>query len=177
LRKKSIKKRELIENSIRDELTGVYNLRYLKEKFNEYAEISKREHTPLQFIMFDIDFFKKINDTYGHGCGDNVLKHLTKTIYNNIRHIDVFARVGGEEFVILSKLSTHEVRELTHKLMEIIRNSEVICNEHKVNFRISVGVASYNNKDCFNEINKKADAALYFSKNNGRDRLTCFDEM
>ena len=92
---------DLEEKAAVDALTGIYNRRHLYETGQREVEIARLNHEPLSVIMFDLDHFKKINDTYGHGFGDYVLKSVALLCSNNLRKSDVFARYGGEEFFIL----------------------------------------------------------------------------
>ncbi|HMK44586.1 MAG TPA: diguanylate cyclase, partial [Dissulfurispiraceae bacterium] len=95
------KARELEEVQIRDYLTGIYNRKYFMERMQEEMEWARQYGEPIALIMVDIDFFKKINDTYGHGCGDIVLQEVARTLGGQLRPTDLLARFGGEEFIVL----------------------------------------------------------------------------
>ena len=125
--------------------------------------------------MIDIDFFKKVNDKYGHFVGDEVLKMLTKNINDNIRNSDILARMGGEEFVVLlNETNEEEALEIAQKIRKIIENSNLEYNDINVQVTISIGLSMLNHeKD--NEIDEiliRADEALYISKNSGRNKVS-----
>ena len=159
----------LKEKSMIDELTQIYN----RKKLDEIKE--KLVDTKICIIMFDIDHFKQINDTYGHLKGDEVLKILTKVIKENIRSEDVFIRWGGEEFlIILQNLDDIEIaKKLAEKLKKAINDTEVYQVGH---FSCSFGVACdfIDNINDIDLIINEADKALYLAKNNGRNRVEVY---
>ena len=161
---------ELLEyKATTDALTGIYN----RLKFNEMteAEIQRtiRHGTPLSLIMMDIDFFKKINDTYGHLSGDSVLREVTMLVNRTIRQYDVFARWGGEEFMILSPNNDIEnARQLAERLRAEIGRLD-LSSAHRVT--CSFGVAEFREGDDIDSLTKRTDDALYKAKANGRNRV------
>ncbi len=124
--------------------------------------------------MLDIDHFKKINDTYGHAAGDEVLKAVSRVVQKSIRHTDVFARIGGEEFVILApETGLEHTVDVAGKVRSTIAASLVHHNE-KVT--ISFGVAELGNAATIDEFVRRADSAMYLAKTNGRNRVEYYQE-
>lgn len=150
-----------------DKLTGVYN-RYKWDQVlsREMARMDRNEFD-LSLIMFDIDFFKSINDRFGHDVGDIFLKAITKIVKDQIRRIDLFFRLGGEEFAILA-LDTKLEHALT--IAEKIRESiEHYRFNHNEKVTISLDVTQYKQNDNIGQFIKKADLALYNAKESGRN--------
>lgn len=159
----------LEKQAITDPLTGIYN----RIKFNQSLAFemkrAERYNTPMALIMFDIDHFKKVNDTYGHSAGDNVLKSLTKLVSANIRKIDVFARWGGEEFVIQAPgTSLDDAKKLAEKLRTKIEAYDFI--EPK-NITASFGISIFQSGDDNITVINRADEALYRAKHGGRNQV------
>lgn len=156
-----------------DILTGIYN----RMKFNDTltAEIkrAKRYLTPLSLIMFDIDHFKRVNDTYGHSAGDNVLKTLARLIKSHIRDSDIFARWGGEEFVIQAPgTSLDDAVKLANKLRYKVEEFD-FSEPHKIT--LSFGVATFRDEDNNITLINRADDALYRAKAGGRNQVMYSD--
>ena len=160
------------EMSIVDELTGSFNYRYFIQKFQEEKKRAVRYNLPLSIIMVDIDWFKKLNDSYGHEVGNIVLKSLAGVINGCIRDVDIFARYGGEEFVVI--LPQTPQSEAVH-IGERIRNqveSHVIDAgaSGKLKITVSVGVSSFpENGRSEEELVSVADQALYQAKGSGKN--------
>lgn len=152
-----------------DMLTGIFN----RLKFNELLDVelqrSVRHGLPLSVIMFDIDHFKRINDTFGHHTGDSVLKEVTGTVRDTLRIYDSLARWGGEEFVILLPGNNMENTSLLAERLrdDIARHSYA----HGVSVTCSFGVAEYGGGDNADTLMQRADRALYKAKNSGRNRV------
>lgn len=154
----------------RDRLTGAYNRGKFVEMFLVELDKFKRYGASLCIIMMDIDHFKKINDTFGHGAGDSVLVDITSIIRDNIRTSDVFARWGGEEFVLMAPSCTlASSADLAEKLRQIIEK-HVFQNDLCVT--MSFGVADVLEGDTMESVMARADSALYESKNSGRNMVT-----
>lgn len=154
-----------------DQLTGIYNRNKFIELFTLELQKSLRYDTSFCIIMMDIDHFKTINDTHGHGVGDIVLKELAQIITQNIRTSDIFARWGGEEFVLLAPASTLEsTKEVAEKLRQLVASHAFASH---LNMTMSFGIAQYDHNDSLESIMARADAALYKSKHDGRNRVTC----
>ena len=159
-----------------DPLTGLYNRRHFF-KMTE-IEISKlnRNKRPASCIMMDIDFFKKVNDTYGHIAGDKVLIEVGKKIREGVRDYDIVARFGGEEFIVfLPETQLKEAFSVAERIRSNIMEYPIEINEEvKVPITVSAGVSTSQNKDIIlHELIKEADKALYLAKNSGRNRV-CF---
>ena len=115
---------KLQQLSIEDSLTKIYNRRFFEDTITKEIEISKRYETSLSLILLDIDFFKRINDNFGHQIGDEVLVDFTDLIKNNIRKTDIFSRIGGEEFaLLLLHTNLEQAVELAIKLKNIVENN------------------------------------------------------
>jgi diguanylate cyclase (GGDEF)-like protein len=156
-----------------DALTGLMNRREFNKRISEEFSRAKRHKSPLSLALFDIDFFKKINDTYGHNAGDAILNELGNLISGNTRTSDIACRYGGEEFaLILTETSQVEAYELLDRLRKLVE--EEIFNKSKVPIRatISVGVAQLDLSDKAPvDFCERADKALYKAKESGRNRV------
>lgn len=164
---------KLKEQANRDPMTNLYNRRSFYEISRNMIELAQRNLEEIYVIMFDIDNFKKINDTYGHDTGDKVIIALSKTVLNCVRKSDVTARWGGEEFLILAP-KTDQIGALT--IAEKIRQAIEKLDIEGLNFTISIGVASFEkNKDKnIDSVIHKADEALYEAKNSGKNRVCLY---
>lgn len=161
-------KKELEYISAHDTLTGIYNRRAFVKHLQTQIKSASRYKEPFGFIMFDIDHFKKINDTYGHQIGDNVLITISNTIQENLREDDFFARWGGEEFVIIAKYSDiNSLEQLVKKLQAKLSQTSFAPVER---LTCSFGITIYQDGDNDESIVKRADKALYIAKENGRNR-------
>lgn len=168
---------EILKHATLDALTGFYNRRQLDERIKQEVSSAKRQHRSLCAIMTDIDYFKKVNDTYGHAAGDLVLKTVSREIKNQLRDYDVAGRYGGEEFVILLPFTKLEeakmVAERLRKAVEAkkIDISKLCPDKTHINVTISLGVAEYKEKDFI----ENADKALYKAKESGRNKVIVYE--
>lgn len=165
----------MYERAHKDALTGAHSRGALIEKGPEAIKRSEVLNEPLSVVTFDIDHFKKINDTYGHPGGDYVLKELCSVVINKlIRANDFFARYGGEEFVLLlSGSSSKTALEVGERIRQTIEGHEFIFEGQRILVTISVGVATRQpNEGDWTQIYDRADKALYQSKQTGRNRVT-----
>lgn len=154
----------------KDPLTGVGNRRALEEKLYEYTVSQKRTQMVASLIMLDLDYFKEVNDVYGHIVGDQVLIKLTETINSRIRISDNLFRFGGEEFIIIAvgtPASSAEI--LAENLRELVESATLLPNA----VTISLGVAEYKQGESGESWLKRCDTALYEAKNLGRNRVRC----
>lgn len=170
-----IQKLELKLLASTDSMTKLYNRRYFTEISEKILDISKREKKNLSILMIDIDRFKRVNDTYGHQFGDEVLITLSRLLVEHQRKSDIVCRYGGEEFVILlPNTSLKNAATLAEKIRILIESLTMEAPENKdFKFTVSIGVAEI---DIENETNielalKRADDALYVAKNSGRNRI------
>ena len=156
----------------RDFLTGVYNRRFFYSDVEEYVQAAEETNEPYAFAMIDIDYFKKINDTYGHDGGDRILKSIAKILNDNTKGSDIVARFGGEEFcVVLKKISQEEAVKFFVNLRAKVAENEVTIKKEKVKVTISIGV-SFGNGHCeIDDMLEACDSALYTAKENGRNRV------
>ena len=168
---------QLQEQAIRDSLTGVFNRRFLAESLEKEVSKAGREGTPISIVMMDVDHFKKFNDTYGHKCGDAVLKSLAQFLTESSRQGDIVCRYGGEEFVILMPdASLQAAFERAQTWQKTFSNKTVEYEGLSLNVTFSAGVASYPIHGTTGEsILHAADHALYQSKSNGRNRVTLYE--
>ncbi len=166
--------------AIRDGLTRIYNRRYLTYLINEYLSQAMEKKQPLSLALFDIDKFKMINDTYGHQCGDEVIRYVAALLNRGaLKHGGIAGRYGGEEFVVafLGK-NLEEAYEIVKQIHEQIRNEDVVYGDNHIQVRASAGVASYPST-CSNpsDLLTRADWAMYHSKRNGRDQITVDSDL
>lgn len=156
--------------SITDPLTNLFNRRHFENQFEKEFKRVKRYNNYLSLAIIDIDFFKKINDTYGHSCGDYVLREVAYLINTNFRQTDSIFRYGGEEFVvILTETSELTAKVPLERLRKKIENHSFIFNNQEISVTISIGVTSRTDyENCF-EMFDDADKALYKAKNEGRN--------
>ena len=170
--------KKLLETNMRDGLTGIYNRRHLDKRLAEEFERSRRYGRSLSLIVCDIDFFKKVNDTYGHNCGDFILKAVAGTIGSSIRKTDFFARFGGEEFCcLLPETDLASAMVVAEKFRREIEAMDNVFQGTNVKVTISLGVSeqreSMPTPQAFFE---KADQALYRAKKTGRNRVVSMFE-
>jgi diguanylate cyclase (GGDEF)-like protein len=158
-----------------DPLTKAHNRRHFFNLAEHEAERARRYHRPLVILMIDADNFKKINDTYGHVCGDQMLIHLVQLCQESIRKVDILARYGGEEFVILMPESTLPAgMSIAERLRHTLANSPLDYKGQLVTLTISVGISAWAGEGTldFENLLSQADQALYQSKQAGRDQVT-----
>jgi diguanylate cyclase (GGDEF)-like protein len=170
----AINNASLFEMTTTDMTTKLKLKHYLYAVLNEWLATSK-DRPGFSLLMFDIDFFKKINDTYGHTVGDVVLKYVAKIIMNSIRNTDVAARYGGEEFVVLvSRPGKTLAMKIAERIRKSIEHSNIKYKGIVIKTTISGGVVYYDPAvDTSDDVMiERADKALYQSKQNGRNRIT-----
>jgi len=171
----AIANQELNDKAQKDALTGAYSKRALLEKGPEAMKRSEFLGEELTALVFDIDHFKKINDKFGHAAGDHVLRELSKIVSTKmVRSNDFFARYGGEEFVILlPALGLPKSHEVAERIRQTIETTKFEFNDQVIPVTISLGIATrVNNETNWEALFQRADAALYQSKQNGRNKVT-----
>nr|BFE83958.1 hypothetical protein GCM10020093_065590 [Planobispora longispora] len=163
----------LAEQAVRDPLTGLYNRRRLMEVLTEETRRATEAYTPLSLALIDVDHFKQINDTYGHGDGDTVLVQIARMLVGEVRHDDVVARYGGEEFVLVLPGATAEAAwERVDALRERIKETPVSVEGGLLSVTFSAGVATLSLEAWSPaDLLRIADEALYEAKRLGRDRV------
>ncbi|GAB4482767.1 MAG: hypothetical protein OHK006_01910 [Thermodesulfovibrionales bacterium] len=155
-----------------DGLTGLFNHRSFQEKLTEEIRRMKRYNEPVSLLLTDIDHFKKVNDTYGHPAGDQVLRGVARMIREAIRDIDIPARYGGEEFaVILPKTVDRDARVIAERIRRMVMDSTFTADGKTLKVTISIGVASAPaDADAKEDLIENTDKALYHAKHNGRNQ-------
>ena len=173
---------EILKHATLDALTGFYNRRQLDERIKQEISSARRKHTSLCAIMIDIDFFKKVNDTYGHSTGDFILKTVSKIIRSRLREYDIAARYGGEEFAILLPFTDEtEAAMVAERLRKAVENK--VIDIEKVNTKndtktikitISLGIYQFKSADKTQDLLMNADKALYEAKESGRNMVKIY---
>jgi len=164
----------LKELSITDHLTKLYNRRYLMEALDREYQRTFRKKAPLSLIMLDIDYFKKINDTYGHQGGDEVLVLLAELIKGELRSFDIAARYGGEEFaIVLPETPLADALAVAERLRRHVQEFTYSGALRELTLTVSLGVASFPGErvHCIDSLIHQADHALYRAKGGGRNRV------
>ena len=169
---------KLREQAIRDALTNVFNRRYLEETLERELARAERESYPLCLIMMDLDYFKDVNDTYGHEAGDVVLKALAETVMRQSRQGDFVCRYGGEEFVlVMPNIGIETARQRAEELHQIVNSLNIPYGNFNLTTTISMGVAAYpDHGKSKEELLRAADRAMYIAKNTGRNRVVVYPE-
>ena len=155
-----------------DNLTGIKNRYYFDERIKEEVDLAKRQKVSFSLLLFDLDHFKLVNDNFGHDIGDKVLKRVTDAVSKIIRSYDIFARWGGEEFVVLMPNTTEAEAVLAAE--KIRKAVEDIIHPDIEKITISIGIAIWEVDDDVDQIFVKADKALYTAKNQGRNRVIVY---
>ena len=169
--------RHLQQQATMDGLTGIYNRNTFFDIARETQERGKSKKLDYALLMIDLDHFKKVNDTYGHPCGDAVLKAVANTLKEHFREGDVCGRYGGEEFaVLLENLSDTQAVTAAEKLRKTIEAMEIDCQNQKIRATISIGVTHYRagEEQTLESMLTQADEALYLSKSKGRNQTSLY---
>lgn len=176
---------EILKHATLDALTGFNNRRQLEERIKQEVSSAKRQKRNLCAIMTDIDFFKSVNDTYGHATGDLVLKTVSRVIKLQLRDYDIAGRYGGEEFsIILPYTKILEAKMVAERLRKAVENTKIDIskvnnetNDKNISVTISLGIAEYENGDDEHTILQKADKALYKAKEGGRNKAEIYENI
>ncbi len=162
------------ELAIRDELTGSHNRRHLLGLIGHEKERADRNGRAFCLCMLDIDFFKRINDTYGHSAGDTVLREFARTVQAQIRSTDCFGRYGGEEFILmLPETAAAEALALAERVRMAVGKLRCADGASEIAATVSVGVAEFRIGEAVGQTLARADEALYLAKSTGRNRVVC----
>jgi len=165
---------ELEHQAKTDVLTGISNRRHFFEMAEREMMRARRSEKPMALLMIDIDHFKKINDKCGHSAGDEVLKCLSLTSQGTIRNIDVFGRIGGEEFaIVLPETNLKQATTVAERLRDKLSETNLkVTGSERVPFTVSIGVSVLNDEDAdIDSLLKRADTAMYQAKRYGRNRV------
>jgi len=165
----------LHRDSSTDALTGVANRRELDRCLSELLHYCQQNATPLCVMMIDIDYFKRLNDTYGHGVGDDVLRHTGVTLSKFVRSTDFISRYGGEEFVVVSPgVDLNTARPLSERIRLAVQQQRLPAKAADTEVTISIGLTAMKPDDVPDSILSRADTALYSAKNAGRNCTFCY---
>jgi diguanylate cyclase (GGDEF)-like protein/PAS domain S-box-containing protein len=168
-----LRAKELEEMALLDNLTRLANRNYIEKEFLTRFEEERRFGVLFGILFMDIDNFKKINDTYGHDVGDQVLKFVADTLAKNARPFDVIGRWGGEEFIgIIRNVNAQQLEELGNRMRMLVESSYIKLANDKLQVTISIGATLLRTKDNMGSLIKRADTFLYESKRAGRNRMT-----
>ena len=170
--------RQLYEKATRDMLTGLLNRRKMMDFIEYEIERSTRNKKSFSIVLADIDHFKRVNDTRGHDCGDEVLKKIGRTFLSVIRKQDQVSRWGGEEFMfLLPETSSRGALTLAEKVRGVIENSTFQCGENVFSsITLSFGIADFSGAHDIDTLIKQADIALYEGKNSGRNKSVVYSK-
>jgi diguanylate cyclase (GGDEF)-like protein len=165
--------------NVTDPLLGIFNRRHMERRIKDEVSRTNRYDLPLSVCIMDIDHFKRINDSYGHPVGDEVLKQLCHLLRNKVREVDLFARYGGEEFVmILPNTGAQEARLLAERLRKAVEECSIVIESGgrlELNCTVSLGLTTAAGRKCESQqLLREADEALYRAKAAGRNRVEVF---
>jgi diguanylate cyclase (GGDEF)-like protein len=163
--------------AIYDTLTNLHNRRHFEERLGAETQKSFLSNSPLSLIMVDIDYFKKVNDTFGHDAGDKVLCKIASLLKNSVRKDDTVARYGGEEFVLILPGAKLEVAAIiSERIRRLVETTLFDIGQSQINLTISIGISNLpaHRARSKEELIKMADQALYHAKRGGRNRVCIF---
>ncbi|MDH4028213.1 MAG: diguanylate cyclase [Nitrospirota bacterium] len=180
LKKLDIKNLQLRDLSMKDGLTGLYNYRFFIKSLREHYKLAKRYVFPLSCIMIDIDYFKAVNDTYGHQVGDMILKQLADILRKNVRDTDEVVRYGGEEFVVLfPHTNSDDAYVKAERLRNLVSDHNFRAGSRTLNITVSIGLSNYPSDkkiDRAESLINFSDKALYQAKEGGRNRTVIYSD-
>ncbi len=162
------------ESATKDHLTGIYNKKSFSEQLNKDFSYALRHNEATSLIIFDIDHFKKVNDTYGHQAGDLVLRQLAKIVADSLRSEDLFARIGGEEFaIVLRQVDEKRAHVLAERIRRTVEVSKFMWGQTRLRITISLGMATLRQANFHNvgSLIHAADEYMYKAKRSGRNRV------
>ncbi len=170
-------KEKFQDMAYKDALTGIYNRRFFFEQVSILLEQAKRSNTPICIAMYDIDNFKKVNDTYGHDMGDVVIKDFARTIVSSIRKSDIPARLGGEEFAVcFYNTNIENAFKVADRIRQNFENSTHTLGDITIKCTCSGGIYQVSEEDDLDSAIKKADEALYVAKRTTKNRVVIYKE-
>ena len=166
---------KVLQYATLDALTNLNNRRQFEVRLKQEIATTKRQKNPLCAMMVDIDFFKKVNDTYGHASGDAVLRTVASIIKEHLRESDIPSRYGGEEFaVLLPYTHIEEAKIVGERLRKAVETTPIPIDKKNINVTISMGLAEFSPQETGEDLFKRADSALYEAKESGRNKV-CVD--
>jgi diguanylate cyclase (GGDEF)-like protein len=164
--------RAATQSALRDPLTDTGNRIAMDQTLQRETELSRRHLQPLSLLMLDIDHFKKINDSYGHGVGDSMLKAVAASIKRQLRNVDMVFRYGGEEFLILlSNTSRESAAMVGERLRYAVQAEDYLAEGNAIELTVSLGCSTLLAGESADSLLRRADSALYVAKREGRNRL------
>lgn len=170
-RKQFVDSKELRRLTITDTMTGIYNRAKFNDELNKWIDHYNRYENTLSLVMFDIDDFKRVNDSYGHLIGDSVIQDIASTIRKEVRITDIFARWGGEEFaILLPHTDIHRAMEITERIRYCIQ--EISFNKSD-NITCSFGLVELNKNENAESLLQRVDTLLYDAKKCGKNAVVC----
>lgn len=165
--------RAAVQSALRDPLTDTGNRIAMEQTLQREVDLARRNLQPLSVLMLDIDHFKRINDQYGHGTGDEVLKAVATTLKVRLRNVDMVFRFGGEEFLVLLSGTCREAAALVGERLRLgILELQYLVQGHPLDLSISLGCATLLPAESVDSLLRRADNALYVAKREGRNRLS-----
>jgi two-component system, cell cycle response regulator len=168
----SVRSLSLEHAAVTDGLTGMYNRRYFDEALAEYLEAFGHIDKPIGLVILDLDHFKKVNDTHGHDVGDEVLRQVAECLQVFTRSHDVLARLGGEEFAILSpNITEGQLYNLSDRIRQAVSELRITNGNVTLKVTVSAGLAIWNGVESGEELYRRADKQLYEAKRKGRNRV------
>lgn len=169
----SVRSQTLEHAAVTDGLTGMHNRRYFDDALREYLTAFKRIGKPIGMIVLDLDHFKQVNDTHGHDVGDEVLRQVAGCLQEFTRYHDVVARLGGEEFAILSpNIGQRQLFDLAERIRRAVSQLAITTGNVTVRVTLSAGVAIWDGKETGESLYRRADTQLYDAKRSGRNRVS-----
>lgn len=179
---KNVTQKHLLEARLKrlsekDDLTGIANRRTFTDSLAKALQLYQLAEARFSVLVLDLDWFKRINDSYGHSCGDEVIQHVVNVLKSELRAYDSFGRIGGEEFaIILPELDLQKAKHVAEKLRKKLENSPIQSEGHSITMTVSIGVTELIESDHdIKTVLCRADRAMYNSKNNGRNRVSIYD--
>ena len=162
----------LEHEALTDGLTGMHNRRYFDDAMSEYLDQFRKIDKPIGLMILDLDHFKKVNDTYGHDVGDEVLRQIARCLQEFTRYHDVVARLGGEEFAVVApNMSRESLFKLADRIRHAISSLNIKSGNVTLRVTMSIGLAIWDHKETAEELYKRADMQLYQAKRTGRNRV------
>lgn len=157
-----------------DPLTKLLNRRTFENYFNKHVKKFEEDKTKFSLIIIDIDDFKKVNDTYGHDAGDEVLKNISDLLRDNFRNSEEIFRWGGEELVVLIPQNENISAKVADRFRNVISNNVIVFNDIDIKVTVTIGVSGFKKNDSINDLFERADAALYEGKNSGKNKVVIY---
>ena len=168
----SARSQTLEQAALTDGLTGMQNRRYFDDALREYLEEFRRIEKPVGLMILDLDHFKQVNDTHGHDVGDEVLRAVANCLKGMTRYHDVVARLGGEEFAVVTpNMDAELLAKFAERIRKAVANMSVLSGNVRLKITTSVGLAVWDRKETAEEFYRRADRQLYEAKRQGRNRV------